>query len=74
MILRAASPSRMTSDAGAAARLGAVTGMKVAVVGAVVYLLVFLGWYLIDEFDTDPNLLLGAFLVVVVGRNRPPES
>ncbi|HZA04063.1 MAG TPA: hypothetical protein VE617_05830 [Propionibacteriaceae bacterium] len=57
----------MIGNYGAAARLGAVTGLKVAAIGSVIYLLVFTGWYLVSEFATDPNLVAGALLTVVVG-------
>ena len=57
----------MNRDRWAAARLGAVTGLKVAGVGSVIYLLMIIGWYVVSEFTSDPSLFLGSLLTFVFG-------
>ncbi len=57
----------MDSDRRTAVRLGAITGMKVAALGSLIYLLAFVAWYVVSEFTSDPNLVGGALLTFVVG-------
>ena len=57
----------MDRDRWAAARLGAVTGMKVAALGSLIYLLLIIGWYLVSELTSDPSLFLGSLLTFVFG-------
>ena len=38
-----------------------------AAICALVYLFIFIGWYVVSEFASDPDLALGALLTLVFG-------